>query len=63
MYQTKEKYEGFPVVKQIDIDNDDPYSLHLIGGCDLECEYCKEEEQELRKKKYEGKNNQGRRLP
>jgi len=37
-------------MKPIDLGND-PYSKHLIGDCDIDCEFCREEESGGRKPK------------
>lgn len=53
-------------MKSIDITQEDNYTTHLRGDCDIECEFCREEEQRLNRqdpkkqtaRKNEGKNTQ-----
>jgi len=48
-------------IKNLNIEDDD-YSLHVKGECDIDCKFCIEEQEEYRRKNKKNKKNESDRI-
>lgn len=47
-------------IKNVNLDDDD-YSRHIVGDCDVDCKFCIEEQEEVGHKNKKNKENEGKR--